>query len=268
MKLISVSQLCEASCQAVQCLRIEVHGLVGLSLSKMLAWCDLADRQPDFALDGGSLAEWVLEFQNLVVMQTLSKAWGLAGIRVGAAFTSAPIAKLLNSLKAPYNISTPSSALACAALRPENSAIMKESRRKIMQQRDRILQELPRIPGIGAFRGGTDANFVLVEILDKPRDTGGRPSNEVALALQNLLAEGKGIVVRFRGKEFGCRGKILVLYFFISALLTMKYLGCLRVTVGTPDEVDRLLEGMKAVLGELLDQGVDRVKDKLGEAQA
>lgn len=211
MKLISVSQLCEASCQAVQCLRIEVHGLVGLSLSKMLAWCDLADRQPDFALDGSSLAEWVLEFQNLVVMQTLSKAWGLAGIRVGAAFTSAPIAKLLNSLKAPYNISSPSSALACAALRPENFAIMKESRRKIMQQRDRILQELPKIPGIGASRGGIDANFVLVEILDKPRDSGGRPSNEVALALHNLLAKGKGIVVRFRGKEFGCRGKILVL---------------------------------------------------------
>lgn len=203
----------------------------------------------DFALDGSSLAEWVLEFQNLVVMQTLSKAWGLAGIRVGAAFTSAPIAKLLNSLKAPYNISSPSSALACAALRPENFATMKESRRKIMQQRDRILQELPKIPGIGAFRGGTDANFVLVEILDKPRDSGGRPSNEVALALYNLLAEGKGIVVRFRGKEFGCRG-------------------CLRVTVGTPDEVDRLLEGMKAVLGKLLNQGVNRVKDKLGEAQA
>jgi len=63
----------------------------------------------DFAPDGTSLAEWVNDWPNLVVMQTLSKAFGLAGIRLGAAFTSPPIARLLNSLKAPYNISNPTS---------------------------------------------------------------------------------------------------------------------------------------------------------------
>jgi histidinol-phosphate aminotransferase len=69
----------------------------------------------DFAPDGTSLAEWVNDWPNLVVMQTLSKAFGLAGIRLGAAFTSPPIARLLNSLKAPYNISNPTSQLAIAA---------------------------------------------------------------------------------------------------------------------------------------------------------
>ena len=55
----------------------------------------------DFAPDGSSLAEWVTEWPNLVVMQTLSKAFGLAGIRLGAAFASPPVAGLLNNLKAP-----------------------------------------------------------------------------------------------------------------------------------------------------------------------
>jgi histidinol-phosphate aminotransferase len=66
----------------------------------------------DFASDGTSLTEWVTEFLNLVVMQTLSKAFGLAWIRLGAAFTDPAMAKLLYSLKALYNISTITSLIA------------------------------------------------------------------------------------------------------------------------------------------------------------
>lgn len=187
----------------------------------------------DFAPDGASLAEWVTEWPHLVVMQTLSKAFGLAGIRLGAAFASPPIAALLNNLKAPYNISSPTSALACAALQPANLAVMRSNRAKIVQQRDRMLQELPKIPGVGRFLGGTDSNFLLTEILDAPRQQGGQASNEVAMGVYEGLAETKGIVVRFRGKEAGC-------------------LGCLRITVGTETEVDRLLLEMREVLGKLL----------------
>ena len=187
----------------------------------------------DFAPEGSSLAEWVLEWPNLVVMQTLSKAFGLAGIRLGAAFTSPPIARLLNNLKAPYNVSSPTSALACAALQPKNLSVMRSNREKIVQQRDRLLTELPKIPGVGRFLGGTDANFLLTEILDGPREEGGRPSNEVAMGVYERLAENRGIVVRFRGKEPGC-------------------LGCLRITVGTEVEVDRLLSDARSVLEELL----------------
>ncbi|KAK3170717.1 hypothetical protein OEA41_002799 [Lepraria neglecta] len=188
----------------------------------------------DFAPDGSSLAEWVTEWPNLVVMQTLSKAFGLAGIRLGAAYTSPPIARLLNSLKAPYNISSPTSALACAALQPKNLAVMKSNREKILMQRDRMVEELPKIPGVGRFLGGADSNFLLVEILDKPRDEGGRPSNETALVVYVRLAETKGVVVRFRGKEVGC-------------------LGCLRITVGTEEEVNTLLDKMQLVLADILD---------------
>lgn len=188
----------------------------------------------DFAPDGSSLAEWVTEWPNLVVMQTLSKAFGLAGIRLGAAYTSPPIARLLNSLKAPYNISSPTSTLACAALQPKNLAVMKSNREKILMQRDRLVEELPKIPGIGRFLGGADSNFLLVEILDRPRDEGGRPSNETALVVYVRLAETKGVVVRFRGKEVGC-------------------LGCLRITVGTEEEVNTLLETMQLVLADIFD---------------
>lgn len=185
----------------------------------------------DFAPEGSSLAEWVTEWPNLVVMQTLSKAFGLAGIRLGAAFTSPEIASLLNSLKAPYNISSPTSTLACLALQAENLAVMKNNKQQILDQRERMLTQLPRIPGIGKFLGGADSNFLLVEILD--RAEGGKPCNEIALALYERLAESRGVVVRFRGKEFGCEG-------------------CLRITVGTEKEVDRFLADTGSVLGDLL----------------
>ncbi|KAL8765000.1 MAG: hypothetical protein Q9194_006730 [Teloschistes cf. exilis] len=183
----------------------------------------------DFAPDGASLAEWVTEWPNLVVMQTLSKAFGLAGIRLGAAFASPQVAGLLNNLKAPYNVSSPTSALATAALKSKNLAVMRSNREKILEQRQRMLIELPKIPRIGRFLGGTNSNFLLVEVLDKPRDEGGRPSNECAMALYEALAETRGVVVRFRGKELGCEG-------------------CLRITVGTSKEVDRLLIEIRSLL--------------------
>jgi histidinol-phosphate aminotransferase len=190
----------------------------------------------DFAPDGASLAEWVLEWPNLVVMQTLSKAFGLAGIRLGAAFADSAVAGLLNNLKAPYNISNPTSQIAQAALRSSNLQVMRDNRQKILEQRDRLIAELPKILGIGKFKGGYTSNFLLVEMLDAPRKEGGKPSNEVALKVYETLAENRGVVVRFRGKEMGC-------------------LGCLRITVGTKVEVDRFLREIETVLGEIFKVG-------------
>ncbi|KAJ4270472.1 histidinol-phosphate transaminase [Fusarium torreyae] len=182
----------------------------------------------DFAPDDASLAEWVTEFPNLVVMQTLSKAFGMAGIRLGAAFTSPPIARLLNSLKAPYNISSPTSALASYAVSDKGLAIMRDHRARLLEQRDRLIKELPNISGVGRLRGGTESNFLLYEMLN----SAGEPDNTVALAVYEKLAEGRGVVVRFRGKEHGC-------------------LGCLRITVGTDAEVTRFLESLKTTLSEV-----------------
>jgi histidinol-phosphate aminotransferase len=201
----------------------------------------------DFAPDGASLAEWVLEWPNLVVMQTLSKAFGLAGIRLGAAFADPAVAGLLNNLKAPYNISNPTSQIAQAALSETNLSVMRSNRQRILEQRDRLITELPKIPGIGKFKGGYTSNFLLVEMLNAPQ---GKPNNEVALKVYETLAENRGVVVRFRGKEAGC-------------------LGCLRITVGTKEEVDRFLKEIESVLGGIfaaggntVDAGSEEAKEK------
>jgi histidinol-phosphate aminotransferase len=182
----------------------------------------------DFAPEGSSLAEWVAEWPNFVVMQTLSKAFGLAGIRLGAAFTSPEIASLLNNLKAPYNISSPTSVIACQALQPAGLGVMREHRASIVAQRDRLLKELPKVKGVGRFRGGTASNFLLVEILN----SSGNPDNVTALKVYESLAENRGVVVRFRGKEHGC-------------------MGCLRITVGTEAEVTRFLREIGTAIEEV-----------------
>jgi histidinol-phosphate aminotransferase len=191
----------------------------------------------DFAPEGTSLAEWVTEWPNLVVMQTLSKAFGLAGIRLGAAFADPAIARILNNMKAPYNISNPTSQIAQAALSPKHLDVMKSNVELIVKQRERLLEELPKIPGVGKLHGGTESNFLLYQMLDGP---GGKPSNEVALAVYVGLAEERGVVVRFRGKEHGC-------------------LGCLRITVGTEKEVTRFLQEIRTML-----EGIYNSSGKVG----
>ena len=189
----------------------------------------------DFAPEGSSLAEWVTEWPNLVVMQTLSKAFGLAGIRLGIAFTSPEIARLLNSLKAPYNISSPTSAIANAALSSENLAVMRRNKERIIVQRERLLEQMPKIPGVGRFLGGTESNFLLVEMLSPQT---GKPCNKTAQAVYQALAESKGVVVRFRGKEYGCEG-------------------CLRITVGTDAEVTKFLRELRQVLDSIAATATD-----------
>ena len=89
-----------------------------------------------------------------------------------------------------------------------------------------MIKEFKTIPGVGRLRGGTDSNFLLMEMLDRPD---GRPCNETAVRVYEGLAEERGVVVRFRGKEHGCEG-------------------CLRVTVGTEEEVTRFLAEIGRVL--------------------
>ncbi|TPX18903.1 uncharacterized protein E0L32_011381 [Thyridium curvatum] len=182
----------------------------------------------DFAPEGVSLAEWVNEWPNLVVMQTMSKAFGMAGIRLGAAFAAPPVAALLNAMKAPYNIPNPTSELARLAVSGRGLARMRGNMARIVEQRDRMVAELARTPGVGRLRGGTASNFLLYEMLDAR----GEPDNATALAVYERLAENRGVVVRFRGKEHGC-------------------LGCLRITVGTEEEVTRFLAALREVLADV-----------------
>ncbi|CDK25669.1 unnamed protein product [Kuraishia capsulata CBS 1993] len=179
----------------------------------------------DFSPIGSSLAPFVNKFPRLVVLQTLSKSFGLAGIRLGITYSTPEVSLLLNSMKYPYNISNLTSDVALRATTPEALAKMRETCSTIVEQRGILLKNLLELKGIGKNRGGLDANFLLIEVLNKE----GNPDNEVANNVYNYLATKRNVVVRFRGKELGCTG-------------------CLRVTVGTEKENETLVEEFREAL--------------------
>ncbi|KAF7999888.1 hypothetical protein HF325_005737 [Metschnikowia pulcherrima] len=185
----------------------------------------------DFAADSDdsapSVSTLVNQFPNLVVMQTLSKSFGLAGIRLGITYASKELSHYLNAMKYPYNISSLTSAVAVRSTSSEGLAVMQKYVALILQQRTTLLQKLQALPGVGRNIGGLDSNFILVEILDKD----GRPSNDVAHALYTKLAVENAVVVRFRGKELNCEGG-------------------LRISVGTEPENNELLEKFARCLDE------------------
>ncbi len=182
----------------------------------------------DFSPVGSSMAPYVNKYPNLVVLQTLSKSFGLAAIRLGISYGSVEVTQLFNNMKAPYNISTPSSLIAERALSPESVKKMRKHTKQIIQQRERIVNELPKIKGIGKIIGGLDANFLLFQILDKE----GKPSSSTAEKVYTKLAEVDGVVIRYRGNEPGCSGGI-------------------RATVGTKEENDVLLRKLTQALAEI-----------------
>lgn len=175
-----------------------------------------------------SLCTLVNKYDNLVVMQTLSKAFGLAGIRLGITFSSKQLSYYLNSMKYPYNISSLTSEVAIRATSDEGLAVMRLYVDKIIQQRGKVIEQLEKIPRIGRNIGGLDANFVLVEILNRQ----GKPCNIAANTLYKNMATDDQVVVRFRGKELNCEG-------------------CLRISIGKEDENKVLIERLTKVLDEM-----------------
>ncbi|KAL2919845.1 histidinol-phosphate transaminase [Polyrhizophydium stewartii] len=187
----------------------------------------------DFSVDAEgvnlqSVASWTVEYPNLVVTQTLSKAFGLAGIRCGVSISSTDIARIFNSTKAPYNISTPTSLLARSALSEVGLDRMRMHVMSTLLERERLRSALPALPRVGRVFGGNHANFILVEIVDGQ----GAPDNKAAFSAYKQLAEVEHVVVRFRGNELGCTA-------------------CLRITIGMPEHNEQLLERMRRVLSSL-----------------
>ncbi|RFZ94947.1 histidinol-phosphate transaminase [Mucilaginibacter conchicola] len=149
------------------------------------------------------------EYANLVVLQTLSKAWGLAGLRMGMAFASEEIIEVMNKVKPPYNINEASQTLALQALAniDQVNVWIKET----LQQRDNLVLTLRNMAFVLDIYP-SDANFILVKTTD-------------ANAIYNHLVE-RGIIVRNRSKVELCEG-------------------CLRITIGTPQENDKLIETLQ-----------------------
>ncbi|CAG8521518.1 1081_t:CDS:2 [Gigaspora margarita] len=175
-----------------------------------------------------SVVKWVEKYPNLIVMQTLSKSFGLAAIRLGIGIADPKIIRLMNNTKAPYNINALTSHVALNALSLQNIAKMRETTCQIRAERARLISSITSITGIGKILGANNANFILVQILDEACE---KPNNKRANWIYKELAEHQGIVVRYRGNEFGCEG-------------------CLRITVGTPQENEKLLEKLTHLLRE------------------
>lgn len=161
----------------------------------------------DFAEHEGFLPR-LTEFPNLVVLQTLSKAWGMAGIRIGFAFAAPGIVGMMGRIKYPYSVNVITERLVLQEL--ERSAVRAEQIATLIDERKKLVAALEKMPLIRRVFA-SDANFVLVRV-DEPRE------------VYNRLIE-RGIIVRDRSKIAGCEG-------------------CLRLTVGTPEENAALVEAL------------------------
>ena len=163
--------------------------------------------------------------KNVIILQTLSKSFGLAGIRCGIAISNPEIINILNKVKAPYNINSCTSEIAVKATRSSEIAKMKQTCEVIIKARSETIERLKKIERVGEILGTNDANFVLFQVLNKDLV----PCNQVAFSVYKKLAEENGVVVRFRGNDHGC-------------------LGCLRVTIGTPEDMIKFFDGFLNVL--------------------
>jgi histidinol-phosphate aminotransferase len=165
----------------------------------------------DFALadhPGASLLSAVRELPNLVVLQTFSKALGMAGIRLGMAWADPAIIRVLTKIKSPYNLSQLAQQAAVNALRygeltTSLVSILNLQRASLAE----AMKELESVEHVFP----SDANFLLVRFTDSKA------------VYQHLV--GRGIVTRDRSRVPGCEG-------------------CLRITVGSPDENKRLLDAL------------------------
>lgn len=162
----------------------------------------------DFAEHEGFLPR-LAEFPNLVVLQTLSKAWGMAGIRIGFAFADPEIVAAMGRIKYPYSVNVITERLVLSEL--ERAAVREEQIATLIEERKKMVKTLEKMPLIRQVFA-SDANFVLVRV-DEPRE------------VYNQLIE-RGIIVRDRSKIAGCEG-------------------CLRLTVGTPTENAALVDALQ-----------------------
>ncbi|WP_282148171.1 histidinol-phosphate transaminase [Algibacter lectus] len=148
------------------------------------------------------------EFPNLVITQTLSKAYGMAGIRLGICYASEEIITVLNTIKPPYNVNELSQKKAIELL--TISDLAKNQINSILEERTELALELENVSFVSKIYP-SDANFILAKVDD-------------ATKRYNQLVE-KGVVVRNRTTQFGCEE-------------------CLRFTVGTKEENEELIKNL------------------------
>jgi histidinol-phosphate aminotransferase len=161
----------------------------------------------DFS-DKDSWSQKIKDYPNLIITQTLSKAYGLAGIRLGICYASAAIIGVLNKIKPPYNVNELTQQRAIERL--GNPTQIKEEINSIIEQRSDLLKALLKVNFIETIYP-TEANFVLIKVDDANK------------RYEELIA--KGIVIRNRTTQPLCENT-------------------LRLTIGTEEENNKLIEAL------------------------
>ena len=164
-------------------------------------------------IDFSSKESWLTElndFPNLVIIQTLSKAYGLAGLRIGIAYASEEIISILNKIKPPYNLNTASQEIAMKKL---SQNTLTAQVKKIVSERENVIKSLKTINFIKQIVP-SDSNFILIKVDD-------------ANLRYNQLIQA-GIVIRNRSNQPLCEN-------------------CLRITVGTKEENNQLITTLKSL---------------------
>jgi histidinol-phosphate aminotransferase len=161
-----------------------------------------------------SAVQLINEFTNIVVLQTLSKAFGLAAIRCGFCIGPKDIIQLMNNVKAPYNVNSLTSQLAYEALdRTVTKSSIQNHIIEILQQRDVVVAALQKMDFV-TFIYPSDANFVLFRLQTH------------AYEVYKYMADTENIVTRYRGTELHCTN-------------------CIRVTIGTPNENQAFIDALQ-----------------------
>ena len=190
------------NCFALEEIKSIVEGFDGLVV--------VDEAYVEFAIDK-SVISWIDQYPNLVVVQTFSKAQGLAGLRLGMAFAHPEIIDLMNKVKAPYNINVLTQNEVMRRL--EEQGLIQQQVHQIKQEKEQLLLEFKSIAFIKKVFP-SDANFFLVKMDNSKR--------------RYIELINRGIVVRDSSKNLNCANT-------------------LRITVGTPDENNALVIALRSM---------------------
>jgi histidinol-phosphate aminotransferase len=171
------------------------------------AYIDFSERESAVSL--------IEKNDRIVVLRTLSKAWGLANVRIGIAIASPSIIKIMHHVKYPYNLSGIQQELAIEALQKREEVLLTVA--EIKSERERVAKELKKFPFVQKVFP-SDANFILARFDDAPM-------------VYSMLLK-KGIIIRKRTSLRGCYG-------------------CLRLTIGSVEENDAVLAALESLKEQL-----------------
>jgi histidinol-phosphate aminotransferase len=174
----------------------------------------------DFAGENSSAVALLNKYDNIVILQTLSKAFGLAGIRCGFCIGPPDVIQLMNNVKAPYNVNSLTSEVAINAMNSMDT--LRKNVQSTLEERTKVRKALEALEDIVVKVYPSDSNFLLFRVKNDLQ----------AVDVYKKMAD-SGVVTRFRGNELHCTQ-------------------CIRVTIGTPEENEKFLELFKKTWNDLL----------------